>query len=143
MRGAEQQVHDAQERPLGEQRPQAGERAGAFPLVQGGQLALEALRLPPVARAQRLDLGRDPGHGGLATQRAQRKRGDQQPDRGGEQDDRGGRGQAAGDGGEQVREGEDEVIRGVDRDAEETGHDRRPSSSGRKRAGDGRGQRNG
>src|SRR6185437_14858806 len=80
-------------------------------------------------------------HGGLAAQRAQRQRGEQQPDRGGEHDDRGDGGEAAGHGGEQGREGGDEVIGGTDGDAKETGHDRWPSSSGRKRAGDGRGQR--
>ena len=88
-RRAEQQVHDRQERPLEQERGEAGEHAGAFSLVQRGHLALQPLGLLAVPLAQGQQLRGQPGLGGLPAQGAQAQRHEQEPDRHGEGDDRG------------------------------------------------------
>jgi hypothetical protein len=121
---AEQQVHDGQQRPLQQKRREAGQHAGALPLVERGHLGLQPLRLPGVLLAQGLKLRREPGQRGLAALTAQAERHEQGPDGHGETDDGGGGGRAAQDWGEDSGKSNDEVIGGVHRDAKETGHDK-------------------
>jgi hypothetical protein len=125
---AEQQVHDGQQRPLEQERREAGEHARALPLVQRCHLALQPVRLFGVLLAEGLQLRRQPRHGGLPAQAAQAERHQGGPDGHGEQDDRGDGGRAAQDGGEETGESGDKVVRGVHGDAKDTGHGERPSS---------------
>jgi hypothetical protein len=123
LSGAEQQVHHAQERPLGQEGPDPGEQARSLAGLQRGELAAEALGLLAVSLAEFLQFRREPGLRRLPAQGAEAERGDQQPHRHGEDDDARGGGEAAEHGGQCPGEGVDEVIGGVHGDAKEAGHD--------------------
>ena len=123
LTGAEQQVHHAQERPLGQDGPDPGEQARSLAGLQRGELTLEALRLLAVSSAKLGQLRQEPGLRRLPAQGAEAERRDQQSDRHGEDDDAGGGGEAAERGGEYPGEGVDEVIGGIHGDAKEAGHD--------------------
>jgi hypothetical protein len=127
-RGAEQQVHHGQERPLEQEREAAGEHARAVFRVQRFELAGEMVGLLSVALPERLNLRGDPGLRGLAAHRVVAEGQHEQPDGDGERGDGHGDGQAAGHGREQGGQGGDKVIRGVDGDAKQTEHDGQPSS---------------